>query len=65
METAADGSTGNGGGEAANESLPSGVLKVRLVWIVGFGLLGNVGAILLADLFLLFPDKTRRIPLPA
>lgn len=37
---------------------------MRAVWIVGCSLLGSVGAILVAGLFLLFPDKTRRILIP-
>lgn len=37
---------------------------MRLAWIAGFSLLGSVGAILVAGLFLLFPDKTRRILIP-
>jgi zinc and cadmium transporter len=37
---------------------------MRLIWIVGFSLLGSVGAIALAGLFLLFPEKTRRILVP-
>jgi len=35
-----------------------------LLWIVGFSLLGSVGAIVLAGSFLLFPKKTRRILIP-
>jgi len=37
---------------------------MRLVYIVGFSLLGSVGAIVLAGSFLLFPEKTRRILIP-
>jgi zinc and cadmium transporter len=35
-----------------------------LVWIVGFSLLGSVGAVALAGVFLLLPEKTRRILIP-
>lgn len=37
---------------------------MRLAWIVGYSLLGSVGAIVLAASFLLFPAKTRRILIP-
>jgi zinc and cadmium transporter len=37
---------------------------MRLAWIVCFSLLGSVGAILVAGMFLLFPDKTRRVLIP-
>jgi zinc and cadmium transporter len=37
---------------------------MRLPLIVGFSLMGSVGAIALAGLFLLFPDKTRRLLIP-
>jgi zinc and cadmium transporter len=37
---------------------------MRLAWIAGFSMLGSVGAILVAGLFLRFPDKTRRILIP-
>jgi zinc and cadmium transporter len=39
-------------------------LRMALVWIVGFSLMGSVGAIALAGSFLLFPEKTRRILIP-
>jgi zinc and cadmium transporter len=32
-----------------------------LAWIIGFGAMGSVGAILLASVYLLFPEKTRLI----
>jgi len=35
-----------------------------LTWIVGFSLLGSVGAIALAGMFLLLPEKIRRILVP-
>jgi zinc and cadmium transporter len=35
-----------------------------LAWIVGFTLLGSVGAIALAGSFLLFPEKTRQLLIP-
>jgi zinc and cadmium transporter len=37
---------------------------MRLPLIVGFSLMGSVGAIALAGLYLLFPDKTRRLLVP-
>lgn len=37
---------------------------MRLIYIIGFSLLGSVGAIVLAGSFLLFPEKTRRILIP-
>ncbi len=37
---------------------------MRLIYIIGFSLLGSIGAIVLAGLFLLFPEKTRRILIP-
>ena len=36
-----------------------------LGWIVGFGLLGSIGAIGAAALFLLFPENVRRIVIPS
>jgi zinc and cadmium transporter len=36
-----------------------------LTWIIGFGLLGSLGAIGAAALFLLFPENIRRFALPA
>jgi zinc and cadmium transporter len=36
-----------------------------LTWIIGFGLLGSLGAICAAALFLLFPENVRRFALPA
>jgi zinc and cadmium transporter len=38
--------------------------KMVLVWIVGFAVLGSVGAIGLAGLFLLFPEKIHRLLIP-
>jgi len=37
---------------------------MRLIYIIGFSLLGSVGAIVLAGSFVLFPEKTRRILVP-
>ncbi len=38
---------------------------MRLALIIGFSLVGSVGAIVVAALFLLFPEKTRRILIPS
>ena len=35
-----------------------------LLWIIGFSILGSVGAVLGASLFLFFPDSIRRILVP-
>jgi zinc and cadmium transporter len=37
---------------------------MMLPWIIGFTLLGSVGAIGLAGLFLLFPEKVHRLLIP-
>jgi zinc and cadmium transporter len=42
-----------------------GALRVVLEFVVGFSLLGSVGAVAFAGLFLLFPERTRRILVPS
>ncbi len=37
---------------------------MTLIWIIGFGLLGSVGAIALAAAYLMFPEKSRHVLTP-
>jgi zinc and cadmium transporter len=37
---------------------------MQLVWIIGFSLMGSVGAILLAGAYLLFPERIRQTLIP-